>query len=133
VRRIYTVIFIGSHRKFIGRYRTDRRVPGNGWLARFLVQWDLRESMREANIEVILQRAKEKYPEAKPLREALQQRPPEQCHRLHHTEGRAGRTPAGNSRRPGSEIRSGERTPEKSPPAGRVIDETDFFQVADNP
>jgi transposase InsO family protein len=27
---------------------------------------DLRESMREADVEVILQRAKEKYPEAKP-------------------------------------------------------------------
>jgi putative transposase len=33
---------------------------------RFLVHWDLRESMREADVEVILQRAKEKYPEAKP-------------------------------------------------------------------
>jgi len=31
-----------------------------------LVHWDLRESMRETDIEVILQRAKEKYPEAKP-------------------------------------------------------------------
>jgi tetratricopeptide (TPR) repeat protein len=30
------------------------------------VHWDLRESMREADVEVILQRAKEKYPEAKP-------------------------------------------------------------------
>ena len=34
--------------------------------SRFLVHWDLRESMREADIEVILKRAKEKYPEAKP-------------------------------------------------------------------
>jgi transposase InsO family protein len=34
--------------------------------SRFLVHWDLRESMREADIEVILERAKEKYPEAKP-------------------------------------------------------------------
>jgi putative transposase len=34
--------------------------------SRFLVHWDLRESMREADIEVILQRAKENYPEAKP-------------------------------------------------------------------
>src|SRR5215470_4650859 len=32
----------------------------------FLVHWDLRQSMREADIEVILQRAKETYPEAKP-------------------------------------------------------------------
>jgi len=30
------------------------------------VHWDLRESMRESDVEVILQRAKEKYPEAKP-------------------------------------------------------------------
>src|SRR5947209_6456587 len=34
--------------------------------SRFLVHWDLRESMRETDVEVILQRAKEKYPEAKP-------------------------------------------------------------------
>ena len=30
------------------------------------MHWDLRESMREADVEVILQRAKEKYLEAKP-------------------------------------------------------------------
>ena len=34
--------------------------------SRFLVHWDLRESMKEANMERILERAKEKYPEAKP-------------------------------------------------------------------
>jgi hypothetical protein len=34
--------------------------------SRFLVHWDLHESMREADAEVILERAKEKYPEAKP-------------------------------------------------------------------
>jgi putative transposase len=34
--------------------------------SRFIVHWDLRESMREADTEVILQRAREKYPEAKP-------------------------------------------------------------------
>jgi putative transposase len=34
--------------------------------SRALVHWDLRESMTEAEIEVILQRAKEKYPEARP-------------------------------------------------------------------
>ena len=33
---------------------------------RSIVHWDLRESMREAEIEMILERAKEKYPEAKP-------------------------------------------------------------------
>jgi putative transposase len=30
------------------------------------VHWDLRESMREADVELILERAKEKYGEAKP-------------------------------------------------------------------
>jgi len=34
--------------------------------SRFLVHWDLRESMKEADIEMILERAKEKYPEATP-------------------------------------------------------------------
>ena len=34
--------------------------------SRFLVHWDLRESMKEVDIEMILERAKEKYPEAKP-------------------------------------------------------------------
>jgi len=34
--------------------------------SRFIVHWDLRESMREADIEIILERAKEKYPEARP-------------------------------------------------------------------
>ena len=32
----------------------------------FLVHWDLRESMRESDIEVIMQRTQEKYTEAKP-------------------------------------------------------------------
>jgi integrase-like protein len=34
--------------------------------SRSIVHWDLRESMRETDIEVVLERAKEKYPEAKP-------------------------------------------------------------------
>jgi putative transposase len=34
--------------------------------SRYLVHWALRESMREADIEVILEAAKEKYPDAKP-------------------------------------------------------------------
>jgi putative transposase len=34
--------------------------------SRFIVHWDLRESMKEADIEIILERAKENYPEAKP-------------------------------------------------------------------
>jgi len=34
--------------------------------SRSIIHWDLRESMTEAEIEVLLQRAREKYPEAKP-------------------------------------------------------------------
>jgi transposase-like protein len=34
--------------------------------SRGIVHWDLRESMKEADVEVILERAKEKCPEAKP-------------------------------------------------------------------
>jgi len=35
-------------------------------MSRFLVHWDIRESMKEWEVEVILERAKEKYPEARP-------------------------------------------------------------------
>jgi putative transposase len=34
--------------------------------SRFIVHWDLRESVRETEIEIILQTAQEKHPEAKP-------------------------------------------------------------------
>ena len=34
--------------------------------SRYLVAWDIRESMTEADVEVILQRAKERFPEARP-------------------------------------------------------------------
>jgi len=34
--------------------------------SRYLVHWDLRESMKEADVEMILERAKEKFPEARP-------------------------------------------------------------------
>ena len=34
--------------------------------SRMIVHWDLRESMTEAEIEIILQRARERYPHAKP-------------------------------------------------------------------
>jgi transposase InsO family protein len=34
--------------------------------SRYLVHWDVRESMREADIEIILEGGKEKYPAAKP-------------------------------------------------------------------
>jgi transposase InsO family protein len=154
--------------------------------SRFLVHSDLRESMRETDVEVILQRAKQKYLEAKPriisdngpqfiardfkefirisgmthvrtspyhpqsngkiecwhkslkgecirpgtplsledaapgrgLCGALQQRSPEQCHRLHHSKGHARRASAGDSSRAGSEVGRGEGTAEESPPGG---------------
>jgi putative transposase len=34
--------------------------------SRYIVNWDIRESMTEADIEIILQAAKEKYPEVRP-------------------------------------------------------------------
>jgi putative transposase len=34
--------------------------------SRFIVHWELRESMREADVEVVLQRAREKFPAATP-------------------------------------------------------------------
>ena len=34
--------------------------------SRFLIEWDLRESMTESEIEVLLERAKERFPEARP-------------------------------------------------------------------
>jgi transposase InsO family protein len=34
--------------------------------SRYIVHWDIRESMTEADVEIILQRAKEKVPEARP-------------------------------------------------------------------
>jgi transposase InsO family protein len=34
--------------------------------SRYIVNWDIRESMSEADIEIILQVAMEKYPEAPP-------------------------------------------------------------------
>jgi transposase InsO family protein len=35
-------------------------------LSRYIVHWDIRESMTEADIEIILQRAKEKFPNVEP-------------------------------------------------------------------
>jgi hypothetical protein len=35
-------------------------------VSRYIVNWDLRESMTEADIEIILERAKELHPEARP-------------------------------------------------------------------
>jgi putative transposase len=34
--------------------------------SRYIVHWDIKESMTEADVELILQRAKEKFPDAKP-------------------------------------------------------------------
>jgi transposase InsO family protein len=34
--------------------------------SRFIVHWEIRESMKEAEVEIILQRAREKYPDATP-------------------------------------------------------------------
>ena len=34
--------------------------------SRFLVHWELRESMKEADVEIVLQRAREKFPDARP-------------------------------------------------------------------
>ena len=34
--------------------------------SRFLIEWDLRESMTESEIEVLLERAKERFPDARP-------------------------------------------------------------------
>jgi hypothetical protein len=34
--------------------------------SRYIVHWELRESMREADVEVVLQRAREKFPDAHP-------------------------------------------------------------------
>ncbi|MGD2103254.1 MAG: IS3 family transposase [Acidimicrobiia bacterium] len=34
--------------------------------SRFLIHWELRESMTETDVEIVLQRARERYPEARP-------------------------------------------------------------------
>jgi transposase InsO family protein len=34
--------------------------------SRYIVHWDIRESMTEADVEIIIQKAREKYPEARP-------------------------------------------------------------------
>jgi hypothetical protein len=70
--------------------------------SRFLVHWDLRESMTEADIEIILERAKERYPGVRP--------------RVISDNGPQFIALAG------SEVGSGEGTAEESPPASRVTD-----------
>jgi len=34
--------------------------------SRYIVHWDIRESMTEADVEIVIQKAKEKYPDARP-------------------------------------------------------------------
>jgi putative transposase len=34
--------------------------------SRYIVHWEIRESMKEADVEIVLERAREKYPQAKP-------------------------------------------------------------------
>src|SRR2546426_12145316 len=41
-------------------------VPPCSMFSRYIINWDLRESMTEAGIEIILERAKELHPQAKP-------------------------------------------------------------------
>jgi transposase InsO family protein len=35
-------------------------------MSRFIVHWEIRESMKEVDVEIVLQRAREKFPEARP-------------------------------------------------------------------
>lgn len=35
-------------------------------MSRYIVRWDIRESMKESDVEIILQRARERYPDASP-------------------------------------------------------------------
>src|ERR1700730_7141389 len=179
--------------------------------SRYIVNWDLRVSMTEADIEVILERAKELHPEARPriisdngpqfiakdfkefirisgmthvrtspyypqsngknrtmaqiaqrgvhpagnapvagrcaasgagLRRVLQQRPLEQCHRLHHAEGHARRASRlrsmpsgiGSWRRSENSARFVVRRPRAERRATfTVADETHNFRVPDYP
>jgi len=57
------------------------------------------------------------------LRGALQQRPPEQCHRLHHAQGRASGASAGDPRGTRPQVRSRQGATPESPPANRVKSE----------
>ena len=68
VRAAVTGAWALAHRYFLHQYQRDVLlfVQRVGRLQPFLVHWDLRESMTEADIEIILERAKERYPEARP-------------------------------------------------------------------
>ena len=64
------------------------------------------------------------------LRRALQHRPFEQCHRLHHAEGHAGGASEGDSRRAGSQAGGSQATTAESSPAGSVKSEEARFMRA---
>ena len=74
------------------------------------------------------------------LRGALQQRPPEQCRRLHYAEGHARWASGGDPCREGSEAGGSAKTTADSSAAGwmkneeqlRVAGEVDNFRVADD-
>jgi len=46
---------------------SDRSLPLTDGCSRYIVNWDLRESMTEADIEIILERAKEAHPRIPPV------------------------------------------------------------------
>lgn len=58
-----------AHRRVVYQHQRDVLLPVQHFLdgcSRYIVNSDLRESMTEADIEIILERAKELYPEARP-------------------------------------------------------------------
>jgi transposase InsO family protein len=63
--------------------------------SRYLVNWDLRESMTEADIEVMLERAKELHPEAA-TPDHLRQRASVHCQRLQGVHSDLGHDPREN-------------------------------------
>jgi len=116
--------------------------------SRHIVHWEIRETMKEMEIEVILQRGREKFPEAYPriisdngpqvrvypagnaaepggcpatggrLRGALQQGPVAQRDRVRGPGGQAGRPGAGDLYRAGSQARRGPCASEGCPASG---------------
>ena len=63
--------------------------------SRYIVNWDLRESMTEADIEIILERAKELHPEAK-APDHLRQRAAVHCQRFQGIYSTLGHDPRQN-------------------------------------
>jgi hypothetical protein len=64
--------------------------------------------------------------------EQLQQRPPEQCHRLHRAEGRAGGASAADPRGTRPQVGNRETTTPESPPASRVKNEAASTAMSDS-